>query len=253
LTIASAGLEVYIVVLLVSIREFDALKTVIAVLNGTGLAFLFRLFLQVIRKEFLSGGSITENHLATFFGRRVDTVMRIPEIRSRGEYSSLTTHLSQENLRFFEDILRSCYGPHRYQLSVFTNSRHPEISCYYDSAGQHLPRSHQFRQQDPDYYRKQGYEVVDLLEAQARDYIVIPDTHKSKRYSFVNQEQKSTIGSTVLFRFAIDNPGALVVVSDEPNLFQERDSRLYTMVSAVGLAIRLELMLERKMAGALPQ
>ena len=246
MTVASAGLEVYVVVLLVGLREFDALKTVVAVLNGTGLAFSFRLFLQIVRKEFLAGGSITENHLTRYFGRRVDTVSRTPEIRSRDEYSALRLHLSQENLRFLEDILRSCYGPHRYQLSVFTNSEHPEISCYYDSAGQHVPRSHQARQEDPDYYRNQRYEVVDLLDARARDYIVIPDTHKPNSYSFANQEQRSTIGSTVLFRFAVEPPGALVVVSDEPNLFQESDSRLFAVVSAVGMAIRLELLLETK-------
>lgn len=258
LAVASAALEAYIVVRVIDAGKLDALKTIFGAINGTGLALLLRLFIQLLRQEYLSGDSITEHHLANYFRHRLETVSHTGQVESRGAYKALQLGLSHSNLRLLDELLRSCYGWHRYQLSVFANREHPEICCYYDSAGQDLPRSHRFRIEDPDYYRRAKYEVVDLLDAVAPDYVVISNTrdHKSG-YAFVNEEQKGRIGSTVLFRFAVDQPGVLVVVSDQGDLFQTSDDRLHSLIAAIGMAIRLEWTLEAKLclplaAGAQP-
>lgn len=241
LVLASAGLEIYVVVRMIELQEVARLGTVVAVVNGTGLAALLVVFVRLLTRQYLLQDFISERHLQAYVDRRLMAVRHAVDLTTEAGIRELDTSLSRACLRLLEEILRDWYGNHRFQLSVFANPAHPEIVCYWDTANHELPRSHNERLQDRDYYRKQRYAVIDVIEQRSPDTLVVADTRSdASKYSYVNAEQRQNIGSTLLFRFSTQEPGVLVVACDQSEIFHSSDTRLWTLVSAIGIAVRSE-------------
>jgi hypothetical protein len=91
------------------------------------------------------------------------------------------------------------------------------------------------RDQDPEYYRKNNYKVIELLDNPSHDVVVIPETDKPEiRYTFIGESQKTQIKSTMLYTFCVSSPRAIVITCDHPNAINKDDSRLITLVNVIG-------------------
>ena len=152
-----------------------------------------------------------------------------------------------EVLRMTEEILRNWIGEYQYELSVFTDRDHPKIIAYYETGGQNTPRSMLQREEDPDYYKKNSYKVVELLVNPSNKVITISKTTDPEvNYKFLNQKQIEKIKSTLLYSFCLNTPMALVVVCDVPGVIDKNDNRLINLINAVGMAMKFECNLSSK-------
>lgn len=192
--------------------------------------------------------NITENILKSYFERRLGVIMDTAYSLGEGLHAPRLRRLMRENLRFAESVLSAQFGPNHYELSVFINSAYPEIVGYYNSAGHDYPRSHPAREKDPNYYRKNGYAVVKLLESPPIRPFVIPFTRESD-YSYSGTPQHSAIGSTIIYCFAPELPAALVVVCDRDGTFSEENTWLVTFVRGIGLSLLADIELCEKCVG----
>jgi len=236
--IASAALEIFIVLYMVLTKNAGQLETILFVLNGTGLIMLFRTFNKMVKGHISYNEMITEDHLKSYFENRLSCVNTALPPRIKEEIDKLNSLLAQQILRFAENVLKGWVHGHHFELSIFEDSQHPKIVAYYDSGGESEPRSKNAREKDPNYYENNRYEVVELLKKPGSSVIYIADTHASQ-YSFVNPEQQHNIKSSLLYCFSNEGPRALVVTCDRQNALR-RDPRIDAFVRAVGTALRAE-------------
>lgn len=245
LTLAAAGLEVWLIVRIVELGQVSILSGVLAALDGAALLYFLRLFAKITEQTFAKKDLVPEENLRNYFRGKNSFISSFKAV-NRANRDVFVCQLVRELLRFLEELLRSWVGPYHYELSVFSNRDFPEIVAYYETGGQTVPRSHVARQQDPEYYKKMKYEVAELLEHPSPEVIYIPETEShDMRYSFVDESQRMRIKSTVLHCLSVDVPRALVVVCDRRRTLRE-DIRLTTLIQAMGVAIESEYLLGDK-------
>jgi hypothetical protein len=250
--------EISIIVLMVLDRGVGTWEAVLGVVNTTGLALVYKPFYDLLRRTFLpdlqaapAGTAAVESQdLARYFHWREQAVRQNGDLGSPEVCQSMTVELLRAVLKFMEAILKVWIGPHRYELSIFADPVAPEIICYYDSDGNVLPRSDAARRADPLYYRKEKYEVVELLERPSNRIHVISRTHEDEDYSFANPRQTQEIRSTILCSILLDSPVALVVVCNKEGTFGEEDVRLHGLISALATALRADLELKKRLPAA---
>ncbi len=240
LVLLSAALEVFVVVKIISAGEVDALKGAVVAINGTGLAALLAAFIKLVRRQFVAGDMVSEDHLLDYFKGRLRSIDGVVSLADASRRKQLATELVRECLRLAESVLRGWIGNYHFELSVFENADEPVIVAYYDSGGGLEPRSKPQRDANPNYYREHGYEVVELLSNPGNNVHALPNTRKGEHdYSFANEEQRRRIGSTVLHCFCNDGPRALVIACDRAKVLK-KDRRIETLVRAVGTAMHGE-------------
>lgn len=242
LVLFSAGLEVFIIVKMVSAGEVDKLNVVISALNGTGLAALLLVFTGLVKRQFVVNDMISEGQLRTYFEGRLRSLSSLASLAAEQDRRRLATELVRECCRFAESVLKGWVGEYYFELSVFEDAVHPVIVAYYDSGGETEPRSKAARESNPEYYRQQKYEVVELLERPGNTVIYLPDTRSAQlHYSFTSEDQKRRIGSSILYCFCNERPRAVVITCDKSQSLAP-DRRLETLLRALGQAMRAEYM-----------
>lgn len=240
LVMASACLEIFIIMNVINTGDVRSYKSIVAILNGGGLFLLFRKFIRMIDDVFRKLDMIDERHLKSYFENRLACLNYESPPENLNALYSIISALSQQILKLTESILYGWIGPFHFELSVFENSTTPRIIAYYDSGGDNEPRSKKAREDDPDYYRKKRHEVVELLENPNNSIFYLPNTHLPEAsYSFLNKEQEKNIKSTLLYCFCNDGPCALVITCDRPGALAQ-DPRLDSLIRAIGLAMRAE-------------
>jgi hypothetical protein len=151
-------------------------------------------------------------------------------------------------LKFFERVLCDSFGSYDYELSVFLDAENPVIACYHDTGGRTRPGSHEARLKNPQYYRDNGYLVVDLLSRpDAPPHVISNTRRKASGYNFTSEEQRQDIGSTILCRLTGRRPAALVVACNQASVFSDGDDRLRQLTHAVSAALGTDLDLCRRL------
>ena len=188
--IASGVLEAYLIIKIVEGEKLDIIKPALTILNGGGLFALFKIFIKMVNSLFNTNEMITEEHIKTYFENRLSTLTGSDEYTGIEEMYKLISSLTEQILKFTESVLKGWIGSHHYELSVFENPDTPIIISYYDSGGETESRSQKQRSDDPRYYIKQGYEVVELLKNPSNNIVFLKDTQSSKiHYSFTSKKQ----------------------------------------------------------------
>jgi hypothetical protein len=243
----AAALEAWTIYTIVQTGKISQLNGALGAISGGALAALMWKFVKLVNKMFIEKDLVSEEDLKRYFRRRLDRI-DFPGRLDPEDKDTFFRGLLGDVLRMTEEILHNWVGPHRYELSVFSDPNHPEIIAYYDSGGHATPRSKANREHDPDYYKKSGYKVVELLAAPSDEVIVIPKTtDPSVKYKFLNDKQREKIKSTLLYCFCTQTPLALVVVCDSPGAIQGKDSRLKNLINAVGMAMNCDYSLGTKL------
>ncbi len=230
------------------------LKFILIIIVSIGpFGFSFHFFRKLVEKEYLSREFVVEEHLKKFFHHRFNLLKENNGIKRKEKVDGLAEKLSRQTLMFLENILSEYIGKHHYELSLFSDDDHPEIVCYFDSNNHEVPRSAKDRQEDPDYYKKKNYAVVDLLLSPVTKPIVHSITKaRGVNYSFVDQHQKRFIKSTILYCFDVETPKVLVVTCDKDDAFNQEDGRILALITACALAIRGEYELGNLINSCLP-
>lgn len=256
LVIVFAGIELYLLFDLVKAKThygdipiFEllqkselVLKLAIFIVIAIGpFHFAFHFFKKIITYEFFPEKIKIEELLKEYFHRRFSTMKSTVKLNGSASVYDLQQNLSRQTLIFLEKFLKEQIGRHHYELSIFNDKDHPQIVCYFDSNNNEVPRSKRERDLDPDYYKKKGYEVIELLISPVTKPVIISSTaHHTKKYSFIDQHQQTYIKSTILYCFDIESPCALVITCDKPDVFHSSDEKISTLLAAAGLAIRGE-------------
>jgi hypothetical protein len=145
-------------------------------------------------------------------------------------------------LKFAEETLRGWIPGSHFELCVFVDPERPLLFSYYDSNHDKSARGMSHRGKDPAFYIKKGYEVTGLLKNPTSHTRVLQDTQTSgSKYVFTTDEQRKQVRSTLLHCLDIDKPCALVITSDEPNAFPDRDEQFMSFVKFLGSTIRYDL------------
>jgi hypothetical protein len=243
--IASGALEIYLILKIIDGSKLEVIKSALTILNGSGLFILFRIFIKMVDKLFNPNEMITEEHIKKYFENRLNTLDGSNGITEINEIYKLISTLTQQILKFTESILKGWIGNYHYELSVFENSITPSIISYYDSGGENEARSQKLRENDPEYYIKKKYEVVELLNHPSNKIVFLPDTQSSNvNYSFTSKNQADNIKSTLLYCFCNEGPRVLVITCDSKSKLTA-NSRIESLIRAIGTAMRAEYQLSK--------
>lgn len=259
LTIIYAIIEIYLIIDLIKLAKQYAtltftpfivqflIKFVIVGFLAIGpFGYGYKIFKQLITKEYFLTEPIIENHLKDYFHRRFMTLRSEGKIKNTHSIEKLENELARHILTFLERTLRESVGINHYELSIFSNKDHPEIICYFDSNNNVTPRSCNERKTDPDYYKRKRYEVVELLSSPVNKLIIIGKTsHPDAHYSFVDEQQKRFIKSSCLYCFDSGTPRAIVITCDKEEAFQESNQKINTLIIAAGSAMLGEYELQK--------
>ena len=155
----------------------------------------------------------------------------------------MSNELMLDLLHFLESRLKTKSPSSNFEISVFANIEEPEIISYYDSGGSTRPSSANSRLDDPQFYRVNRYEAVELLDnpSGGSDIIAISRTENRNKYSFRTNEQKARIKSTVLCSFVDPEPIVIVLVANQADVFDEMDVRLENLVAAALMSVAFEM------------
>jgi hypothetical protein len=251
LVVVSAALEVILVFQILSTSQVSNLSTAITAINSGGLAVFLVIFARLVQANFAATDMVTEYQLSKYFEGRLDILNGVASLSESIVRNRVTTELVRECLRLAESILKDWIGEYHYELSVFENKANPIIIAYYESGGEIEPRSKYARDVDPEFYRTRRYEVVELLENPANKIIYLTNTRSSAySYSFLNEEQRNRIGSSILYCFCNEGPRAIVITCDKEGTFTS-DRRLETLVRALGTAMRAEYAHDKLVASSI--
>lgn len=240
LTTASAAIEIWVILKAVETGNISFFKGAVSIINAGALIYFIRLFAKLVKRTFIDKDLITEEDLKRYFRNRLDRINMHSNL-DPAKKEALFRGLLGETLRMTEAILRNWVGSYQYELSIFFGQENPDIIAYYETGGQDTPRSKLLREQDPAYYRKGGYKVVELLNKPSNEVIIIPKTRNPEvNYKFLSEKQKEKIKSTLLYCFCVKTPMALVVVCNSPDAINKQDSRLVNLIHAVGMAMQCD-------------
>lgn len=226
----------------------DWTKGGFGIVTGAGAALGIKkirpICLESLRRELLPDDAIgkLEEQLKDYFRNRLATVPGVDEIKDNKVLTAVSQRLMLHFLHFLEAILRTRAPGVTFEISVFANVHEPEIICYYDSGGSAKPSSATSRDANPQFYREQKYEAVELLDnpSGGRDVIVISRTDQTAAYSFRNKKQKERIKSTCLCSFVDPEPMVIVLVANQSGIFDETDAPLKNLVSAALMSVAYE-------------
>ena len=180
--------------------------------------------------------SYSNESLTDYFSRRLEAV-RLAPLKDYVRAPTLES-LILPVLKLAETVLRETLGNKHYELSVWSSPATPQIVSYFDSSNQMQPRTYAARRNDPLFYRHNNYKVIELLDRPDNEPQVIGRVSASS-YSFLDESQKRRIKSTILFCFDVERPAALVVTSNDPEVFQSAPAAI-DLVRCISLAIRAE-------------
>lgn len=212
--------------------------------SAIGIAQVRSIYLEALRQEVLPTGAVSklEEQLKDYFRNRLGILPGAGQIRDSASLTEMSNRLMQQFLHFLESVLRVKSPDTHFEISIFVNAAEPIIACYYNSGGAARPSSADLRAADPQFYRKQNYEAVELLEKPSPngDVMVISRTEKAAAYSFRNQSQRARIKSTCLCLFSDPEPMVIVLVADRDDVFDEADGPLKSLATAALMSVAYE-------------
>jgi len=229
---------------MVRISNVEFSKAAISLLLCGPLWGLWKYFSVIVKNEFIHEDLLGRGDLRRYFLGRLFQLERTAEGNANFNNSDMVERLMRESLKLAERILRNWFGDHHYELSIFEGKSHPKIVCYHDSNDHNVPRSVTYREENPDYYRQEGYEVIKLLDNPVTKVVVIPDTEQSK-YKHANMEQQKFLRSTALCIVDIQKPSALVITTSQANAFKQWNNNANELFQSVVSAIKAEYALQR--------
>lgn len=216
MALASAGVELWLFIALVSEGSFEALKLTIAAANGLLVFGSIKMILESWRSMFIAESSPVDLvHLSNCYSRRLQVVSQT-DLDRRHIVPVINRQLITQYLVLLEGLLQANLGRHHYELSLFCDSEEPEIIAYFDSNGNTTPRSHSKRQENPKYYVDMKYEVVELLKNPSTETQFIENTlADTEDYSFTSEDQKGKVRSTLLHCIDVRIPAAIVITCNK--------------------------------------
>lgn len=237
LTIVFACVEVFLVYKLVT-STFEWGKGIASILTTGLLAGCGTIFLNIIRKSFVDRETLSMGQLHSFLSSRRKI---IESAREKQEESQRTQReLITRTLEFGEATLNSWISGSHFELSVFSDASSPIMLAYFDSKHEASARSMAKRQTNPSYYVDNKYEVCKVLSSPSSEPRIISDTHTAN-YSFISDQQKRQVKSSVLVTIDMNIPCVLVVASNARNAFDENDSELMSFLRVLAEQIRIDL------------
>lgn len=220
---------------------FSVGKGVTSVLNGGILFAGGRIFLKVLSKTFLEPDAVISFSKLHRFASDRCRVLDADAANNGDEYSN-RQRLVTEILSFAESCLRGWVLGTHFELCVFIDAEQPILFAYFDTNHDNVARSMRNREQNPYWYVENSYEVTKLLANPSSHPRIIQDTEAKKaKYSFVSDQQRKQLKSTVLWCFDVGTPCAIVVSSNVKNAFRESDAEVTSFVKFVGTMAHFDL------------
>jgi len=239
-TVACVGIEVFLCYSMIA-GGFTAGKAVTGVLNLTIMYAAGKSFLKLVSKTFLEPDNIISfSKLHRFASDRY----RISEEDGRAQLDDYATrqHLVTEILRFAEESLREWLPGTHFELCVFVDRDRPLLFSYFDSNHESTARSMRHREENPNWYLDNDYEVTRLLREPSSHPIIISNTEdKRNSYTFTSSQQRKQLKSTMLWCIDLNTPCAIVVSSNAKNAFRDSDPEVVSFIKFVGSMVRFDL------------
>ncbi|WCQ98789.1 hypothetical protein [Paracoccus aestuarii] len=176
-------------------------------------------FLDISRKNFLDTSKLPVSVLKELAAEMAKIVSKpgLSEVAKRLE-------LMHAILNFARSRMPDWAKGNHFEFCVFIDREFPVMVAYTDSALQSRNRSMSQRESNRTYYREKMYEAVKLLDGPQSQFHYINDTESSEiNYSFVRDEQRVQIRSSLLACTDTDTPAILVISSNQRDAFSLAD------------------------------
>jgi hypothetical protein len=218
----------------------DMRKAVVTIVTTGALAGCGQVFLALLKKNFLKLEVLPMRRLQRLAS---DRNTAIDDARRSGQSSyDMRQSLVTATLKFAEETLRGWVPGSHFELCIFVDPDQPLLFGYYDSNHDKSARSMSHRQRNPAFYVEKGYEVTALLKAPTSHTKILQDTQTAdSKYVFTTDEQRKQVRSTLLHCLDLSTPCALVITSNEPNAFPEKEEQFMSFVKYLGSLIRYDL------------
>lgn len=239
---ATAGffmLEAYMVWSMFA-NGLEVSKLAATAVNTTVLAGCAKVFLNLFNQHFLKSEVLPIRRLQRLVSERntaIDGVRNSAPNNYETRRSLITS-----TLRFGEETLRGWIPGSHFELCVFVDPDQPLLFSYYDSNNDSAARSMTHREKNPAFYIEKRYEVTTVLKNPTSHSKVLQDTQTvDSKYVFTTDEQRKQVRSTLLHCIDLDTPCALVITSNEPNAFPDKNEQFMSFVKFLGASIRYDL------------
>ncbi|KQV78112.1 hypothetical protein [Rhizobium sp. Root1220] len=218
----------------------DITKAFTTIITTSVLAGCGKVFLSMLNQHFLKSEILPMRRLQRLISERntaIDDVSKSGQNTYDARRSLITG-----TLKFGEETLRGWIPGSHFELCVFVDPEQPLLFSYYDSNHDKAARSMSHREKNPTFYIEKGYEVTAVLKNPTSHSKVVQDTQNvDSRYVFTTDEQRKQVRSTLLHCLDLYTPCALVITSNEPNAFPEKDEQFMSFIKFIGSLIRYDL------------
>lgn len=185
-----------------------------------------KVFLDISKRNFLDGERLPVSSLTELAAEKA-RVSSNPELSD----GLKRVEMMRSILNFARNRISDWAKGAHFEFCIFADKEFPTMVAYTDSALQSRNRSMSRRDENPMYYREKMYEAVKLLDSPQSQIHYIKDTQSSDvDYSFVREEQKRQIRSSLLACTDTDSPVIFVVSSDSKDAFDLEDQEFNAFI-----------------------
>lgn len=221
-------------------QDFSTLKAVMAIFSAGVLVQATRIFYAVAIKTLFPARPLPTDRLRQYIANRNAMTEQRPS-DDAAEFR-LKQRLVIETLKFAEERFRENFKGTHFELCVFVDREQPFMFGYYDSDPRDVARSMPARLEDPLYYVRKGYAVVQVLKEGTSQLKILEDTNAKKAgYIYTSESQGKQIRSTALLCLDPISPCALVVTSNKAKAFSDKNSELVEFIKLLGALVKADL------------
>lgn len=194
-------------------------SSVPAIINLLFISAVGQVFLSISKKNFLEGTRLPVSSLKELAAEKARACSdpKLNDLKRRIEIMRAILNFARNRMPDWAD------GTH-FEFCIFSDREYPTMVAYTDSAIQPRNRSMARREENPSYYRDKMYEAVKLLDSPQSQFHYIRDTRDPRAdYTFIREEQKQQLRSSLLACTDTDSPVILVISSNRKEAFDLKD------------------------------
>ena len=220
-------------------NDFNIWSTLFSFALGiAGMGSILFLFKGMIRDNFMKPSTLSSESIREYVAQRN---IILDQHKLNADQYDTCRQLVQNTLAFAEKALRGWIPGRHFELCVFVDKDNPLLFAYFDSQQRTVSRSFSKRAGNPNYYSEKEYEIVRLLQDHSSRVVVINDTLNSKQYHFATEAQKTQIKSTLLQCIDVSVPCGIVITSDIPKAFDEKNATFMSFFHSIAGLVRYDL------------